>query len=118
MTSIFISYSSKDVEIAENIQEYLEHDGFDVWRDKSRIETDWSKEIAGALSRQDVILVLWSGDSSKSQWVKNEWITARALEKRIILVVITALEKLPKPLRNLDAIVVKNNDINSDITKC
>jgi hypothetical protein len=115
MTSIFISYSSKDVKIAESIQEYLEHDGFDVWRDKSKIRTDWSKEIAGALSRQDVILVLWSEDSSKSQWVKNEWITARALGKPIYLLVITALEKLPIPLRNLDAIVVKNiNNINLD----
>jgi hypothetical protein len=35
MTSIFISYSSKDVKIAENIQEYLEDNDFDVWRDKS-----------------------------------------------------------------------------------
>jgi len=43
MTSIFISYSSRDVKIAESIQEYLEHDGVNVWRDKSRIETDWSK---------------------------------------------------------------------------
>ena len=114
MTSIFISYSSKDVKIAESIQEYLEHDGFDVWRDKSKIRRDWSKEIAVALSRQDVILVLWSEDSSRSQWVKNEWITARALGKPINLVVITALEKLPIPLRNLDAIVVENN-INPDI---
>jgi hypothetical protein len=116
MTSIFISYSSKDVKIAESIQEYLEYNGFDVWRDKSEIRRDWSKEIAGALSRQDVILVLWSEDSSKSQWVKNEWITARALGKPINLVVITALEKLPIPLRNLHAIVVKNNNnINLDI---
>jgi WD40 repeat protein len=116
MTSIFISYSSKDVKIAESIQEYLEHDGFDVWRDKSEIRRDWSKEIAAALSRRDVILVIWSEDSSKSEWVKNEWITARALGKPTNLVVITALEKLPIPLRNLDAIVVKNNDnINPDI---
>jgi hypothetical protein len=37
------------------------------------------------------------------------------LGKPIILVVISALDKLPAPLRNLDAIVVNNNDINSDI---
>jgi hypothetical protein len=73
-------------------------------------------EIAGAVSRQDVILVLWSEDSSKSQWIKNEWITARVLGKPIYLVVITALDKLPLPLRNLDAIIVKNNNnINPDI---
>jgi hypothetical protein len=64
MTSIFISYSSKDVEIAESIHKFLDDGGFDVWRDKSRIETNWSKEIADALSRQDVILVIWSDDSS------------------------------------------------------
>jgi hypothetical protein len=115
MTSIFISYSSKDVKIAKSIQKYLEHDGFDVWRDKSRIETDWSKDIACALSRQDVALILWSEDSSNSQWVKNEWITARALGKRIILLVVAALERLPPPLRNLDAIVVNNNDIDLNI---
>ena len=108
-------YSSKDVEIAESIHKLLEDDGYDVWRDKSKIRRDWSKEIARALSRQDVILVLWSEDSSKSRWVKNEWITARALGKPIILVVISALEKLPLPLRNLDAIVITNNDIDSDI---
>jgi len=75
MTSIFISYSSKDVKITENIQEYLVDHSFDIWRDKSEIRRDWSKEIAGALSRQDVILILWSEDSCKSQWVKNERIT-------------------------------------------
>jgi hypothetical protein len=116
MPRIFVSYSSKDVKTAENIQEYLAHNGFDVWRDKSRIEKDWSKEIADALSRQDIILVLWSEDSSRSQWVKNEWITARALGKPIVVVAISALDKLPLPLRNLDAIVIKNNDdIISDI---
>ena len=88
-----------------------------MWRDKSEIRRDWSKEIAGALSRQDVILVLWSEDSSKSQWVKNEWITARALGKPIIVVVISALDKLQPPLRNLDAIVVNDdsNGINPDV---
>ena len=116
MTSIFISYSSKEIKIAETVQEYLEDNGFDIWRDKSKIRRDWSKEIAYALSRQDVALILWSEDSSESQWVKNEWITARALGKPINLVVIgTALEKLPIPLRNLNAIVVKNSIINPDI---
>ena len=37
---------------------------YGVWRDKSKIKSDWSKEIADALSRQDIILILWSEDSS------------------------------------------------------
>jgi TIR domain-containing protein len=79
MASIFISYSSKDVSIAETIHKLLEDNDFDVWRDKSKIRSDWSKEIAGALSRQDVILILWSENSSNSQWVKNECISVLSL---------------------------------------
>ena len=59
--------------------------------------------------------MLYSFYGQKIQWVKNEWITARALGKPIILVVIEELKRLPPPLSNLDAIVVNNNDINSDI---
>ena len=100
MTSIFIIYSSKDVKIAEMT---------------ALMHGETNQEIAYELSRQDVALILWSEDSSNSQWVKNEWITARAVEKPIFLVVFAALDRLPLPLRNLEAIVVNNNDIDSDI---
>ena len=88
-----------------------------VWRDKRKIETDWSREIADALSKSDIILLIWSDNSSKSEWVKNEWLTARALGKPIQLVLISALDKLPKPLTNLDAIVfeIKENNNYDDI---
>jgi len=108
MTSIFISYSSKDVKIADNIHKFLEKDGYNVWRDKSKIRRDWSKEIADALSRQDIILLIWTKNASESNYVKNEWMTARALGKLIkpILFSKDALSvELPKPLRNLQAIV-------------
>ena len=118
LPSVFISYSSKDVKIAEAIEKYLVENGFDndnVWRDKRKIETDWSREIANALSKSDIVLLLWSDNSSKSNWVKNEWLTARALGKPIQLVISSALDKLPKPLANLDAIVFQNTENNNDI---
>ena len=59
-TKIFISYSSKDIGIAEELERYLQKENkeiekedknaFDIWRDKREIETDWSKEIAEALA--------------------------------------------------------------------
>ena len=72
--SVFISYSSKDVEIVEAIENHLLQNGFDgnVWRDKRKIETNWSREIANALSKSDIVLLIWSENSSKSEWVKNE----------------------------------------------
>ena len=115
--SVFISYSSKDVKIAEKIENHLLQNGFnDVWRDKSKIRSDWSKEIAYALSEKDVILLIWSENSSKSDCVKNEWLTARAIGKPIQLIIISALYKIPKPLANLESIVLENdNIINSNI---
>jgi len=74
LLSIFISYSSKDLEIGEAIENHLLKNGIDnnVWRDKRKIETDWSREIANALSKSDIILLIWSESSSKYEWVKNE----------------------------------------------
>ena len=114
MTEVFISYSSTDVGVAEKIELSLQAAGFDVWRDKRMIEADWSKEIADALSKSDAILVIWSENSSISNWVKNEWLTARALGKPIIPVIISdpSQTPLPKPLINIESMVLKN-DIGS-----
>ena len=83
LTRLFISYSSKDLQLAEEIDDHLKAEGFDVWRDKREIETDWSKEIANALTSSDIILVIWTKNASTSRYVKNEWLTARALGKLI-----------------------------------
>jgi len=45
--------------------------GFDdIWRDKIRIEIDWSREIANALSTSDIVVLNLFENSSKSEWVK------------------------------------------------
>jgi len=51
MTSIFISYSSKDVEIAKTIQKCLEDEGFRIWRDERSIEI-----LHQTASRQSTVL--------------------------------------------------------------
>jgi hypothetical protein len=103
MTSIFISYSSKDVKIAERIHNLLDND-FEVWRDESEIRRDWSKEIADALSQQDIVLLIWTKNASESQYVKNEWMTARALGKLIKPILFSkdvSSVELPKPLKTI-----------------
>ena len=115
---VFISYSSKDVKIVEAIENHLLENGFDdkVWRDKRKIETDWSKEIANALSKSDIVLLIWSENSSKSEWVKNEWLMARALGKPIKIVIISDLKNapLPKPLANIESIVFESKRESED----
>jgi len=101
---VFISYSSRDREAAESIHERLAAAGFDVWRGQTRLETDWSKEIAYALAESDVLCLLWSEHSAESKWVKHEWLTARALEKRIIPCLFPTAPTLPEPLYNLQGV--------------
>ena len=110
---IFISYSSKDAQIAEKIEKYLnqqqkeEEPGYSTWRDKRRIEADWSNEIAWALTKQDIILLLWTENAFQSDYVKSEWMTARALGKVIKPMLFTKdfpSLHLPKPLVNVQAI--------------
>ena len=38
---------------------------FDVWRDKRRIEADWSNEIANALTKQAIIPLLWTENATE-----------------------------------------------------
>ncbi len=99
---IFISYSSHDVQQAEDLERTLRTEEFDVWRDKRDIETDWSAEIAAALTdRADALCLVWSESAAHSQWVQNEWLTARAVEKLIVPWVLAEAPPLPAPLVNL-----------------
>ncbi len=106
---IFISYPSQDRPRAEAIHRYLEEAGYDVWRDKTHLETDWSEEIAKALAERDLLCLLWSEHAAASKWVKHEWLTARALEKLIIPCLFPQTPKLeppelPEPLHNLHGV--------------
>ena len=87
------------------MEKYLqqqERAGFQTWRDKRRIESD-------ALTKQDIIFLLWTKNASESDYVKSEWMTARALGKVIKPILFSkdfSSLKLPKPIENVEAIVV------------
>ena len=99
---VFISYSSRDVRFAEALERRLTTAGTQVWRDKSRIEADWSREIATALARSEFVVMIWSSAASESRWVRHEWMTARALELRLLVVNLPDAPGLPEPLTNLE----------------
>jgi hypothetical protein len=65
---IFISYSSKDRKIVEQIHKILVVSpyNFDIWRDETRLETNWSREIAFALADSDVLCLMWSRSAASS----------------------------------------------------
>ncbi len=111
MRRAFISYFSRDVGLARVFEGRLRKAGIDTWRDETRLESDWSKEIAYELANYcDVVCLLWTAAASGSRWVRHEWLTARALEKHIVPCLFPGGPDLPEPLANVHGIIVKSPD--------
>src|ERR1700741_1150040 len=74
MAKLFLSYTRKDETKARRFTAWLEHEGHDVWRDEDDIRggASFSSEIENALKECDAVLVLWSANSIKSDWVRDE----------------------------------------------
>lgn len=94
MADIFISYSSKDKEKADQLTELLASAGLSVWIDRSGIEaaTSWSKEIAKALTDCKSFFLLLSEHSLSSPNVAKELAVATELKKHILPVELEAVD--------------------------
>jgi len=71
--SIFLSYARADRAKVEPLAAALQDAGIDVWWD-DRLEGGqaFANEIETALDRSDVVIVVWSGTSIRSDWVRDE----------------------------------------------
>ena len=80
MSDIFISYARPDEPIAERVAEALRAEGHQVWRDDDlpahRAYADVIEERLGAAK---AVVVLWSKEAVKSQWVRAEADSARSM---------------------------------------
>lgn len=79
--TLFLSYARADSAFAHRLATTLEHAGFTIWWD-ALIEGGeaYSKSIAEALEKADVVIVLWSANSVESDWVRDE--AAQGRERR------------------------------------
>lgn len=118
MADIFISYSSKDRQQAEQLTELLSSAGLSVWIDKHGIEaaTSWSAEITQAITDCKVFILLLSPNSIGSHNVSKEVSLASERKKKILPVDLIPVE-LPNdlayhlagiqrtPIVNIDSII-------------
>ena len=100
MADIFISYSSKDREKAEQLTELLGSAGLSVWIDKSGIDiaASWSSEIVDAIDACKAMVVLLSSNSIGSVNVAKEVSLAAEQKKKILPLDLEPVE-LPRELR-------------------
>ena len=102
MADIFLSYSEKDRETAQELAQGLQALGWTVWWDRviPAGET-WSKVIERALDDMRCMVVLWSAKSVDSGWVYEEAEEGRS-RKKLVPVLIERV-KPPAGFRSLQA---------------
>jgi adenylate cyclase len=95
MSHIFISYARETQAQAHQVAEALRALGHEVWRDDEiPAHRMFGEMIEERLAAAKVVLVLWSAEAAKSEWVRSEASRARAMGKLVQL----TLDKSPLPM--------------------
>jgi adenylate cyclase len=96
MSDIFISYARSTAIQAQAVAEALRALGYDVWRDDELpAHRSYAEVIEERLQAAKAVVVIWSAEAAKSEWVQAEADKARAARKLVQLTLDGA--KLPMP---------------------
>lgn len=80
MSDIFISYARSSEEQAKHVEQALRDAGYEVWRDAQLpAHQTYAEVIEEQLKSAKAVIVLWSAEAAKSQWVRAEADAAREL---------------------------------------
>jgi len=96
MTDVFISYARSTEPQAKQIAEALRARGYSVWRDEELpAHRPYGDVIEERLSSAKAVVVLWSAEASKSQWVRAEADAARQAGKLVQVSIDDSLPPMP-----------------------
>ncbi len=95
MSHIFISYARETEAEAQRVADTLRALGHEVWRDDEiPAHRQFGEMIEERLASAKVVLVLWSAEAARSEWVRSEASGARAMGK----LVQSTLDQSPLPM--------------------
>src|SRR5690242_10367216 len=79
MSDVFVSYARPDEPQAKRVADALRSVGYEVWRDDELpAHRAYSDVIEERLKSAKAVVVLWSAEAAKSQWVRAEADAARS----------------------------------------
>ena len=92
---IFVSYSRRDADFAQQIDEYFQGSRYDVFTDVNNIQVAdvWSDTIEENISKCDFFVVVITYASLRSQEVEKEVLQAQKEKKKIIPCIYTGIRK-------------------------
>ena len=122
MTSLFISYSRRDIEFARKLTDSFKGQKLDFWIDWQGIPptVDWWREIEKGIEEADVFVVLISPESIKSKVCSREITHAIKNGKRLIPIIISDLksDEVPSSISHLNWIYLRpTDDYDAGISK-
>ena len=96
MSEIFISYARSSASEAQRIAEALKAVGYRVWRDDELPpHRSYSEVIEERLQLAKAVIVVWSKDAARSQWVRAEADVARLAGKLVQVALCEMTPPLP-----------------------
>ena len=96
MSDIFISYARSTADQAQSVVMGLRALGYDVWRDDELPpHRSYAEVIDERLQAAKAVVVIWSAEAVKSEWVQSEADTARTARKLVQLTLDGS--SLPRP---------------------
>jgi len=79
MAEVFVSYARPDEPLAQQVADALRGAGYRVWRDDDLpAHRGYAEVIEERLKSANAVVVLWSAEAAKSQWVRAEADAARS----------------------------------------
>jgi adenylate cyclase len=109
MAEVFVSYAREDEPQATKVADALRAQGYRAWRDDELpAHRTYAEVIQERLNSAEAVVVLWSADAVKSQWVRAEADTAR---NRGTLIQATLDGTVPPiPFNQVQCANLNNND--------
>src|SRR6266480_4259027 len=102
MSDIFVSYASDDKSRVEPLAKSLEAKGWSVWWDRNiPAGKTFDEVIEEAIDAASCIVVVWSGKSISSRWVRTE--ADEGANRQILVPVFIDNVKIPLAFRRIQA---------------
>jgi WD40 repeat protein len=111
----FISYSHRDAEFVHQLANALEHAGLVVWIDADDIPAGapWRDELGSGIEAADAFVFVLSPDSTVSEECAKELARALDLGKRLVPVLLRAVDRIPAGLDAVQYVDATARDVAS-----
>ena len=101
-TDVFLSYAHDDIGTVEKLAKSMEAQGWRVFWDRTILPGDrWHAVIEHALESAKCVVVVWSPNSIKSEWVREE--AAYGKERSVLIPVLMGAPSPPLGFKTIQA---------------